>query len=164
MIYILEGPDGTGKSTLAGEISKQKDATVVHPYFNKKWDMASYHTAFIHFAEECHDAGIPVVLDRWTPSEEVYARVFRGGAAYDTDKMIQYYYKVLNLPIVFVYCRNDKAVENHLKNMEERDEMFDDMSNIVVGFDNYVEERPWMNWKHYDFDKVDMERFVKELP
>lgn len=164
MIYILEGPDGVGKTTLAEEIAKQKDATVVHPYFNKKWNMEAYHTAFIQFAEYMSDAGINVVLDRWTPSEEVYAKVFRDGAAYNTDSMIRYYYHQLKLPIVFIYCRNDNAVKNHLKNSKERHEMFEDMTRIVEEFDEYVEQRPEMNWLHYDYDKVNMEEFVKELP
>lgn len=161
MIYILEGPDGTGKSTLAAEIAKQKDATVLHPYFNKKWDMQAYHTAFIQCAEQMNDNGIPVVLDRWTPSEEVYAKVFRSGAAYDTDAMIDYYYPLL--PIVWIYCRNDNAVENHLRNKAEREEMFDSMEKIVEEFDKYVENHQHLNWIVYDYDKVDMEEFVRKL-
>ncbi len=162
MIYCLEGPDGTGKSTLATEIAKQKNATVMHPYFNTKWNMLAYHSAFIHAAEEMNDAGINVVLDRWAPSEAVYGKVFRGGEGFDTESLVRYYYPML--PITFIYCRNDNAVENHLRNREDRHEMFDDMSQVVSEFDLYVEAHEWMNWIVYDFDKVNMEDFVTKLP
>ena len=164
MIYVLEGPDGVGKSTLAAEISKQKGATVVHPYFNKRWNMQEYHTAFIQFAEHCNDFEIPVVLDRWAPSEHVYGKVFRGGEAFDTRSLIDYYRELLKDELVFIYCRNENAIENHKKHVEERDEMFDDMTEIVAGFDEYVKNTPEFHWHMYDFDKVDMVKFVKELP
>lgn len=164
MIYVLEGPDGVGKSTLAEEISKIKGATVVHPYYNKRWNMQEYHTAFIQFAEHCNDFEIPVVLDRWAPSEFVYGHVFRKGESFDTRSLIDYYRELLKDELVFIYCRNDNAVENHLKNKEEREEMFDSMAEVMVAFDAYVKGTPEFNWHMYDYDKVDMTKFTKELP
>jgi len=38
VIYILEGPDGAGKSTLANQIAAEKKASVLHCYFDPTWD------------------------------------------------------------------------------------------------------------------------------
>lgn len=162
MIYILEGADGTGKTTLANEIARQRRATVLHPSFHKSWNMAEYHRAFIQAAEALNDSDIDVVLDRWAPSERVYGNVFRNGESFDTDLLINYYYPMLE--VTWIYCRNDNAVENHLRNMKNRDEMFDTMEGVVEEFDRYVKEHKRFNWTMYDYDKMDIKEFVKGLP
>lgn len=164
MIYILEGADGTGKSTLANEIAKQKHGQVLHPYYDKTWNMEKYHIAFIESAILFANEGIPVILDRWAPSEFVYGDVFRNGPSFDTSKLIEKYQDLIT---EWIYCRNDNAIENHLKNKETREEMFDDMSQVVTKFDYYIEytSNNWLHipWKIYDFDKVNMKQFVKDL-
>lgn len=165
MIYIIEGVDGTGKTTLANEIVKQKNAAFLHCSFNSRWGMRAYHEAMIRCAEDLNDNGIDVVLDRWAPSEKVYGNIYRSGQSYDTDDIIKYYYKSLNLPITWVYCKNDNAVINHLKNVSQRDEMFDGdkFEDLVNEFDGYIQGREWMNWVIYDFDTYDVSKFVKEM-
>ena len=159
MIYVIEGPDGTGKTTLSKAIAEKVGGEILHPGFNKKWNIEKYHKAFFKLATEFDEMGIPTILDRWAPSEHVYASVFRGGESYDTDALI----KKLGADVVWIYCRNDNAVANHFKNQTIRKEMFDDMTEVVKAFDQYVSESP-LDWRMYDYDKVDMNKFVEELP
>jgi thymidylate kinase len=162
MIYILEGPDGVGKSTLAYEIAEQKKASVVHSYFQPDWDILQHHSDMF-LAASIINGWRSVVLDRWAPSEFVYGTVFRGKPGYDVRQFLTQFTPD-QVPVKYIYCRNDKAVENHLKMLEKRHEMFDDMTEVVGLFDNFVESTPELNWLTYDFDKVDRKKFVKELP
>lgn len=160
MIYILEGPDGAGKTTLANIIAEQRKASVVHSYFDKSWDIKAHHMDMwkaANIINEWRD----VVLDRWAPSEAVYGPIFRDKAGYDVMELL---WGFDDKNVTWIYCRNDNAVQNHLKNMETRDEMFDDMSQVVVEFDKFINDTDFLNWITYDYDKVDMLEFVKNLP
>lgn len=160
MIYILEGPDGAGKTTLANEIAEQRKASVVHSYFDPSWDIKEHHKDMFK-AAQIINVWRDVVLDRWAPSELIYGDVFRGKPGYD---VLGYLWEMESelQDVTWIYCRNDNAVENHLKNMEKRDEMFDDMSEIVTRFEEFVADSD-LNWITYDYDKVDMKEFVKNL-
>lgn len=160
MIWVLEGPDGVGKSTLAEEIARQKDAHVIHCSFRKSWNMKEYHTKNIQYAKALDKLGINVVLDRWAPSEQVYGDVFRGGPRYGIMTMINRYD---DENMTWIQVRNDKAAENHLKNKETRYEMFEDMAKISIGFDEFVKNTPDLNWLVYDYTKISKEEFVENL-
>lgn len=159
MIYVLEGPDGTGKTTLANEIARQVNGFVVHATYNKYWDMKAYHTKLMQNARELDESGISVILDRWAPSERVYGNVFREGESFSTKRLIDKY----NDGIVWIYCWNENAAENHLKNKERREEMFGDMSKVAKEFDKYVRENDF-GWIHYNFNHDNVRQFVKGLP
>lgn len=160
MIYILEGADGTGKSTLAEKLARHVHGMVIHAYFDELWDMKTYHETLIKVAQDLDQQGIPVVLDRWALSELVYGKAFRGGPSFNVAEMINGYGRV---GVKWVYCKNDNAVENHNKNKKERHEMFDDMSQVVKLFDQAVTETPQLNWYTFDYDKVKTPAFLKKL-
>jgi thymidylate kinase len=164
VIYVLEGADGTGKSTLANEIAAQKKTSVIHSYFDPSWDIRHHHMDMLDAALKV-SKWRPVVLDRWAHSELVYGTVFRGNPGYDVQQAIK---KLNNRDdIVWIICENDNTIQNHLRNRELRNEMFDDMSDVVLMFRSIVRAEEFdgtRKWIHYDFDKVDMTEFVKELP
>ena len=159
MIYLIEGPDGVGKSTLAKEIAHAKGAHIIHSSYNKLWDIEKYHRLIIQQAVEFLKIGIPVVLDRWAVSEFVYSNVFRGGPSYDTFGLLEEYQGFLT-PI---YCWNDSVEENHAKNKETRIEMFDSMKEVFNEFEDYVNTDSLLRWTRYNFDINDMQEFVKDL-
>lgn len=159
MIYIVEGPDGVGKSTLANEIAQQTGASILHCSYDKEWDMQKYQMEMFKIAKQLNKYK-DVVIDRWAPSEFVYGNVFREGPSYD---VMGYLWELDDSNIKWIYCRNDNAVENHLKHKENRIEMFEDMSKVVEEFHKFVEDTNFLNWKVYDFDKVNRKKFVKEL-
>lgn len=160
MIYILEGPDGVGKSTLARAIADKSKGHILHCSWAPGWgDMRIYFLKILQAAQSL-DWYQDVVIDRWAPSEKVYGEVFRGGAQFDTVRFI-----LDNAPregVKWVICRHPNAVENHLKHKEERDEMFDDMTKIVDGFDKFVEDTSFLKWIEYDYTKVSTEAWVSE--
>lgn len=160
-IYILEGPDGTGKSTLANEIAKHTKASILHCSYNKDWDIKQHHID-IFKAAKLIVQWMPVVLDRWAYSELVYGTVFRNKPAYDVkDYIFENEHDLASA--VWIYCRNDEAAENHKKHMELRDEMYDDMSEVSKTFDEFIKADKDINWTEYDYTKVNIKDFVKEI-
>jgi thymidylate kinase len=162
---VLEGADGTGKSTLANEILSQSKGHLIHGSWNKDWNIRQYH-------EDMYEAAMlllpyqTVIMDRWATSEEVYAEAFRGGRQYDSEEHIaQMMGEVMfddPTQTIYVYCENDNVVANHKENMKIRQELFEDMSPVVREYEKYL-GRTSLNWLRYDFTKVNMEDFVKEL-
>lgn len=160
MIYILEGPDGVGKTTLASAINHQTKGHIFHCTWKKDWDMRQYFLDVLNAAKSINKYQ-SVVIDRWAPSEHVYSQAFRGGPAFDVFEFL--WTHGIDEDITFIICRNDNAIENHLKHRERRIEMFDDISKVVKGFDDFVKDTEFLNWTTYDFDKVNKYAFVKRL-
>ena len=134
MIYILEGPDGTGKTTLAREICSQLDAGYTHLTYRWKPRIFDYHTAAIrHAARQVWLTGKPFVIDRWWPTEAVYAHAYRGGSSWPlqgrmADRIAR------KFGAIYVYCTPDNAEEvvaRHEKLKGVREEMYDDISKVA---------------------------------
>lgn len=161
-LYVLEGPDGTGKSTLANELKNATNGNVIHATFNKDWDIKKYHIEILESANKLRQYG-SVILDRWAISEHIYGPIFRGEEQYDVMNLVDKRERELN-DAVWIYCRNDNAVENHLRNKETRDEMFDDMTEVVKSYDQFIAidcfKREWLV---YDFGKIAVEDFVNKI-
>jgi thymidylate kinase len=164
MIYILEGPDGVGKTTLAQEIYAQTKGHILHCTWKKEWTMKQYFVDIMKSAKELNKYQ-DVIIDRWAPSESVYGRVYREGPQFDVFDFL-WENDALISGCKWIICENENVVENHKKNMTERKEMFDDaekMGKIAEEFADFVDDTKQLNWIHYDFNKVDMKEFVKEL-
>lgn len=83
-IIVLEGPDCVGKTTFANELMDFVGRDICHyMHLTYRWPdkMWEYHLAAIKrairmFTEE----GKLVIIDRWWPSEALYAHVYRNGS------------------------------------------------------------------------------------
>lgn len=151
MIYVLEGPDGVGKTTLAHAIQEKTKGHILHCSFNKNWDIKEYLQEVMDVAKKLNKYQ-DVIIDRWVPSEWVYGHVFRGGPAFDVDKFLKDY--VFDDEIQWIMCKHPEAVANHFKNREVRHEMFEDMTDVVANFSLFEIDRPEMGWIDYDYSKT----------
>lgn len=161
-LYIVEGADGTGKSTLCNALMEKTKGNLLHATYDKDWSIPEYHTDMAAVAIRLMKYQ-DVIMDRWAVSEEVYANAFRGGAEYSADdfmKRVLGSYGITNT--VFVYCTTDNIVENHEANKKIRAEMFDDMSPVVKSYEDYMASTK-IDWLRYDFNKVNMNEFVEEI-
>jgi thymidylate kinase len=73
MIYIVEGTDGSGKSTVAREIVAQTRAEYLHTGAPSMPHLVEYTAPLVPYE------GKDVVLDRWHLGERVYGTLYRGG-------------------------------------------------------------------------------------
>jgi thymidylate kinase len=160
MIFILEGADGTGKSTLAKAIAKETSAHIYHCGFGPEWDIEEYHKTIWRQVKAMERLVGNVVLDRFCISEIIYATCFRDGPAYDVEKFI--YENIWEDEVKWIYTRNDNAVTNHVKNSKNRIEMFENMEDVTNTYESYISSSN-LNWITYDFDKVNINDFVKEI-
>lgn len=143
MIICLEGADGTGKSTLAKVFRKKLGAeTYLHAGCKYVKRMHVYHTAILRQAvHKVEVTGKPVILDRWWPSELVYAAVFRKGSKWPLmgrmmDRVFARYGGV------YVICLADPGHDRRFEELKrERYEMFDDMRRVVTGYEQ-------LYWNH----------------
>lgn len=162
-IYIIEGADGTGKSTLANKIAEETKGHILHCSYNKDWNIKEYHKDVIESARKLLKYQ-SVVIDRWAVSEFVYGTVFRDGPSYDTSALIE---SQFNKDVVWIYCDNEDAIKNHKSNSKKRKEMFDDMTHVVEEYDDYITftQNNWLGipWIRYNFNWIDINEFVKEI-
>lgn len=156
-IFVVEGADGTGKSTLAAKLSERLKASLLHCSYYEDLNVQGFHNTVIDVADLLA-VYQPVVIDRWAVSEEIYGRVFRGGSSYNTKELVDEWKGF----ITWIYCRNDNVVQNHLNNMKTRLEMFNDMIEVSKLYDEYVERSP-INWHVFDFDKTTVNEFLNKL-
>lgn len=163
MIYIIEGVDGVGKTTLAQEIDKQQKVSILHATYKPGWDIKEHHLDIWEAAKLIHK-WTDVVIDRWAPSDLVYGTIFRGEPYYDVEAMMkQMREEMEEQGITWIFCRNDNAAANHNQLKTEREEMYDDVAEVAEAYDKYIlnSDLPWMV---YDYDKIDLVEFVEQLP
>ena len=130
MIIILDGPDGTGKTTLAKMLQKKLKAAYLHLTYRWKEKIFDYHTAAIRFAARKNK---PIILDRWWPSEAIYAKGYRGGSDWPLqgrmcDRIAR------KFGAVYVYCLPESvqaAVIHHAELKAKREEMYDDIAVVA---------------------------------
>jgi len=164
-LYIIEGADGTGKSTLGKAIAEQTKGHILHASFDKEWNIKEYHDSLFKATLtllEYQD----VIMDRWATSEEVYAEAYRGGKKYASDDYIidTITNSRMSNPedIRFIYCSNENTVKNHEANQLIREEMFEDISPVIEAYEKYMGTTA-LDWINYDFNKMNMDDFVKEI-
>lgn len=138
-IIILEGPDGTGKTTLGQHIADRYNGTYIHCTYNEEIgkDVFGYHTNVVAKAIADSQKGI-VCIDRLWLSEMVYGEVFRGGSKWPWQgRMLQ---RVLNKHCAAtLFCMPHEYPEAVLTDRferlkAERNEMFESVGEVTRRF------------------------------
>lgn len=132
MIFILEGPDGVGKTTLGQHMAKQLGATYVHLSYRWPEHMFEYHTAAIRWAiRKSHKQ--PVIIDRWWPSEALYAAEYRNGSKWPhMGRMLDRIARKHGA--IYIYCLPEDLVdyEKRFEKLKgEREEMYDNTIGVA---------------------------------
>jgi len=131
MIYILEGPDGVGKTTLANKIKKIYGKEVYYLHLRVHKNMKLWHTASARLAIKKQAQDRLVIIDRHWPSEQCYSYIFRKGPSYDPTHL---YYELKQLGAKYIWCLPSdlkQVKENHIRNREIRHEEYYDIEKII---------------------------------
>lgn len=83
-LIVLEGCDGSGKTTLANYFVKKYGAVHIHQSYRYADKMFTYHTAVLDRAVRLSASKL-VVLDRLWASEDIYGCVYRGGTRWPQE-------------------------------------------------------------------------------
>lgn len=78
-LIIIDGPDATGKTTLAKYICETYQGEYIHLGYEAPGDMEAYQTTALTVAVERSKDKL-VVIDRFWTSEQIYGRVKRDGS------------------------------------------------------------------------------------
>lgn len=153
-IYILEGPDGVGKTSLGMALQQLTGAKYMHLTYRFKDKMDLYHSAAIRLVARAA-AHQPVILDRWWISEIVYADAYRGGSKfYKTHFLLDHIADKLGAVYVMCLPKDRDLYLKHYNVLKgKREEMYDEgMERVYDGFD-YMYKR-FLAYKdnccHYD--------------
>jgi thymidylate kinase len=137
-LIVIDGCDGTGKTTLAEAICERFDGHYLHNTYRWPNKMPLYHTASLHYALKLAREKL-VVIDRLWMSEAIYADVYRGGSPWPhmgrmIDRMIRRFCGVYILT---------QSPENHKQKFDElkaqREEMYDNVEEVRKRYDMLFE-------------------------
>lgn len=158
-MIIIEGADGTGKTTLAKRICEVVGGQYFHCSYHPHWDIETYHRLIAHTAGKLELlAGVPTVIDRFAMSEAAYGKAFRDGPSYDTEALIEEIDAAY--ATTYIYCRTDSAAEDHLKMKTQRKEMFDDITPVIDVFDDLAQSGKYGVNILFDYKKHDTDLFI----
>lgn len=107
MIIIIEGPDGSGKTTLANQLSRQTGYKIIHRTRPKteeeKAIMMDEYLGIIRSREN-------IIFDRSWYSEMVYGPVMRDASVISYSQMYDLERRLMKVGAMIIYCTDAKPV------------------------------------------------------
>jgi thymidylate kinase len=107
MIYILEGPDGSGKTTYANSLSKMTKYKVKH--FSYPVNDAANDTAMFNEYADILKHSNNIIIDRCWYSEMCYGPALRGITQITYPQMYELESIAASKGALIVYCTDSKA-------------------------------------------------------
>lgn len=106
MIYILEGPDGGGKTTLAEKLSAMTRIKIAH--FSYPRDEEEKARMLIMYQDLLKSAS-NTIIDRCWYSDMAYGPVMRGAATITYPQMYELERMAANKGAMIIYCTDSKT-------------------------------------------------------
>lgn len=155
--FIIEGPDRTGKTTLANFIREyinvRSCATYFHCDFSPALSMAmyDYQHSVVKNMEVNYNMGNSVIIDRLWPSNVVYRAAVDNQPAFDWNEMQALLRK---LGAVYIFADCDSCFSRHAADKDDRHPYTDEQyRRIVNGYrDLYQSMTITDNVIKYDLD------------
>lgn len=141
-LYIVEGPDCSGKTSLCMGISHIMGAAYMHASGDKCFHtcMLQYHMSIIRSAKKTLQNGISVVLDRLWPSEYVYGQVLRPSVSERFYDFPQIFEALKDLDVTYIFCGDDEVIERHRQQRDDDHPYSDSQFQVIVDAYKMLEE------------------------
>lgn len=119
-LFIIEGPDCSGKSTLAQHIATQRGGTYLHASGAKSLHpaMLDYHKSLLHVAK-VNLRNQDVVMDRFWPSELIYGQLLRQDMSDRVYDFLEILPLTAALQPTYVFCDDPEVESRHAKQRDE---------------------------------------------
>ncbi len=149
MIIVIEGCDGSGKTTMAKAMEKQFRSegfkVVYHHASIRRWCLR-HHLAKLRYALRdyaSHSSNTIHIFDRLWPSEAIYGSIYRN-RTYDPLVMWSIDFFLSQLGAVYVWCYDspDALVDRHAELKQTRVEDFDDIREVAETYSALVTGAP----------------------
>lgn len=119
-LFIVEGPDCSGKSTFAQHLAIQRNGVYIHARGGKTLfpAMMEYHQSLLAIARANLGNGHDVIMDRFWPSELVYGQILRPAVSdhvYDFTEILR---DTGLLDPTYIFCDDPNIVERHSREMD----------------------------------------------
>lgn len=129
MIVIVEGPDGSGKSTLCKQLVAIMGAKYRHFSYPTSTDEANaLYETYSTFLQKVVQNNEDIIIDRMWPSTQVYGEVLRGKSEI-TEKQAASLEATIKNHAIIIYCTGN--AENMWHSCVERGE------DYVTGFKDF---------------------------
>ena len=141
VLYIIEGPDGTGKSTLSEKIGNILNIPVKHfTYYKDKHQLTDQ---FVKGHEMLSLMEDPCIFDRYILSNIVYGIVFHdceyvNGWLLWLTTMLSGVSVRKNIHLVFCLPEKNSWIKRFEKLCKERDEMYVDIEKMSKVYDLFL--------------------------
>lgn len=134
MIFIIEGPDGSGKTTLAEKLSKQTGYPVVHRS-QPKSEEEKLH--MLRGYVDAIEAGKNIIFDRCWYSEMAYGPVMRDESVITYPEMYLLEEKLAKHGAMIIYCTDKPKTlwRRATKRGEDYITDFETFERICANFD-----------------------------
>lgn len=162
-IIIIEGPDGSGKTTLAKRLAFDYNGTILHQTYRFKNKIHLYYLAIFKKALKLADKKL-VILDRFHISEEIYAKVFRNGTKWPwLIKIINNIIEELKIPVILCVPLNlSQGLKWFNKAKKERIEQYNNINNVIKEYLLYAKKN--INKSNIIiYNKEDIENYKKVI-
>lgn len=163
---VLEGPDGAGKTTLAGLLRERYDSSYEHAGPPGTTSSAALAAAYV--AALFSSPG--VVMDRWALGETVYGPLFRGKSLISPAewRALASLLDATHTPLVVCLPRRETCLANWQARIEH--ERFKDRAQVLKVYDAYASwagggvdaGRPRWTWV-YDYERPGAEDLLHFL-
>lgn len=154
MIYLLEGPDGTGKTTLARNlvnkaISEKRTCLFFHcTNKSEKKSAEEDYTDFLKSLQEWKKFNYDVVIDRGWVSNIVYTSVYEPNKAHVSEDLANKLFNEVDKVIICLPKNKNKYLlhfnilakqrqEDYVENMNKIYDLFNDFANKFYRYDMF---------------------------
>lgn len=153
MIIIIEGPDGSGKTTLAQQLSRQTGMPFEHRSKPETpEEKALMMGEYLQLAKSSRN----VILDRCWYSEMVYGKVMRDQAYIDYPQMYELERMLAKHGAIIIYCTGSKATlwMRCTKRGEDYITCRDDFNAICEEYDKLMSVPHYVPVVRYEYKEV----------